>query len=103
MTLWGGSRDEFGKLYFQPTMLAGMSADSEINQEEVFGPVLTIAGQTFDSDEEVINIANSTLWLSSNSLYAIGRSGNAHFIIGYRRYRMGQLLLRPRTVGAIWR
>ncbi len=66
--LWGGSRHNFGQLYFQPTMFANARIDSEISQEEVFGPVLT--WQTFESDDEVIEIANSTRYGLAATLFS---------------------------------
>lgn len=59
-TLWGGDRHPFGPQYFQPTMFTGVANDSEIVQEEVFGPVLVL--QTFADDEEAIALANSTVY-----------------------------------------
>ncbi|SDO85322.1 5-carboxymethyl-2-hydroxymuconic-semialdehyde dehydrogenase [Rhodoferax sp. OV413] len=56
--LWGGAPHPFGAQYYQPTMLANVRQDSEIVQNEVFGPVLTL--QTFDSDAELIALANGT-------------------------------------------
>ncbi|WP_114973101.1 aldehyde dehydrogenase family protein [Rhodoferax ferrireducens] len=56
--LWGGAPHPFGAQYYQPTMLTNVRQDSEIVQNEVFGPVLTL--QTFDSDEELIAMANGT-------------------------------------------
>ncbi len=56
--LWGGKPHPFGAQYFQPTMLTHLKQDSEIVQNEVFGPVLTL--QTFTSDEELIAMANGT-------------------------------------------
>jgi acyl-CoA reductase-like NAD-dependent aldehyde dehydrogenase len=56
--LWGGERHNEGELYFQPTLIAGAKRDHEIFQKEVFGPVLN--WNTFRSDDEVIEIANST-------------------------------------------
>ena len=55
---WGGSVHPFGAQYFQPTMLSHVAQDSEIVQNEVFGPVLTI--QSFESDEEALALANGT-------------------------------------------
>lgn len=66
--LWGGSRDNFGRLYFQPTMFADVKTGAEILQEEVFGPVLT--WQTFDNDDEVIEIANSTRYGLAATLFS---------------------------------
>jgi len=56
--LWGGAMHPYGPQYYQPTLLANVEQDSEIVQNEVFGPVLTL--QTFDSDDEAIALANGT-------------------------------------------
>jgi acyl-CoA reductase-like NAD-dependent aldehyde dehydrogenase len=56
--LWGGAPHPFGAQYYQPTMLAKVRQDSEIVQNEVFGPVLTL--QTFGSDDEAVVLANGT-------------------------------------------
>lgn len=42
--------------FFPPTILAGVDQSSEIIQEEVFGPVITI--QPFDSVNEALELAN---------------------------------------------
>lgn len=44
--------------YIQPTIIEGLNFDCRVNQEEIFGPVVTI--QPFESDEEAVYIANST-------------------------------------------
>jgi aminomuconate-semialdehyde/2-hydroxymuconate-6-semialdehyde dehydrogenase len=44
--------------FIQPTVIAGLDDNSRTNQEEIFGPVVTI--QPFDTEEEVIASANST-------------------------------------------
>ena len=44
--------------YIQPTIIEGLNFDCRVNQEEVFGPVVTI--QPFESDEEAVYFANST-------------------------------------------
>lgn len=44
--------------YIQPTIIEGLSYDCRTNQEEIFGPVVTI--QPFDTEEEVLMFANST-------------------------------------------
>jgi len=56
--LWGGHRDKAGELYFEPTLLEGVSQEQEIIQREVFGPVLT--WQTFRDEDEAIKLANGT-------------------------------------------
>ncbi|OON71937.1 aldehyde dehydrogenase [Streptomyces tsukubensis] len=45
-------------LYYPPTLLTDVDQDSEIVQEEVFGPVLTL--QTFTGEDEAVRLANGT-------------------------------------------
>ncbi|MER6158943.1 aldehyde dehydrogenase [Streptomyces sp. NPDC001868] len=52
----GGHREE-GQ-YYAPTLLTDVAQDSEIVQEEVFGPVLTL--QTFADEDEAVRLANDT-------------------------------------------
>ncbi|ASK64346.1 aldehyde dehydrogenase [Virgibacillus phasianinus] len=47
-----------GGLYIQPTIIDGISRDSRLAQEEIFGPVLTVF--TFKDIEEALELANST-------------------------------------------
>ncbi len=56
--------------FIQPTIIEGLAYDCRTNQEEIFGPVVTLT--PFDTEEEVIHMANSTkyglsatLWTSS--------------------------------------
>ncbi|HQZ81804.1 MAG TPA: aldehyde dehydrogenase [Pyrinomonadaceae bacterium] len=43
--------------FIQPTVIEGLSSDCRTNQEEIFGPVVTI--MPFDTEEEVLGYANS--------------------------------------------
>jgi acyl-CoA reductase-like NAD-dependent aldehyde dehydrogenase len=57
----GGERmsgDHAGGYFVPVTVLADVSNDSEIAQNEVFGPVLAVT--PFDTEEEAIALANST-------------------------------------------
>ncbi|MFD0661816.1 aldehyde dehydrogenase family protein [Thermocatellispora tengchongensis] len=56
--LGGGPNTDLGGLYYRPTLLTDVAQDSEIVQEEVFGPVLTL--QTFDTEDEAVRLANDT-------------------------------------------
>ncbi|MGH7863978.1 MAG: aldehyde dehydrogenase [Candidatus Binataceae bacterium] len=56
--LWGGHRHGAGQLYFEPTLLDGVSQEQEIVQREVFGPVLT--WQTFRDENDLMELANGT-------------------------------------------
>ncbi|MGW0615820.1 aldehyde dehydrogenase [Streptomyces sp. NPDC002788] len=52
----GGHRKD-GQFY-APTLLTDVAQDSEIVQEEVFGPVLTL--QTFATEDDAVRLANDT-------------------------------------------
>ncbi len=60
--LAGGERFEPPGLpegfFYKPTVVAGISADHELAQNEIFGPVLTVL--PFDSEEDALALANST-------------------------------------------
>lgn len=66
--VWGGARDKAGELYFQPTLLEGVSQEQEIVQREVFGPVLT--WQTFRDEEELVALANGTRYGLAATLFS---------------------------------
>jgi len=44
--------------FIQPTVIAGLDESCRTNQEEIFGPVVTV--QPFDTEKEAIALANST-------------------------------------------
>lgn len=46
--------------YIEPTIIEGLAYDCRTNQEEIFGPVVTI--MPFDNEEEVLMMANSTMY-----------------------------------------
>ncbi len=56
--LIGGKPADLGGNWFEPTILTGVEQSSEIVQQEVFGPVLTL--QTFHTEEEAVELANGT-------------------------------------------
>ena len=56
---YGGAADAaLGGLFVQPTVLTGVTPESTIYREEVFGPVL--AALTFTEEDEAIKLANDT-------------------------------------------
>ena len=63
----GGKRSDLGGLWYEPTLIEPKSNDSEIVQREVFGPVLTF--QTFRTEDEAIELANSTAYGLSAIIY----------------------------------
>ncbi|MDF6045621.1 aldehyde dehydrogenase [Streptomyces sp. JH14] len=54
----GTPNTDLGGLYYRPTLLTDVAQDSEVVQEEVFGPVLTL--QTFATEREAVALANDT-------------------------------------------
>jgi aldehyde dehydrogenase (NAD+) len=63
----GGTRVDPG-YYYTPTLLANVDPDSEIAQEEVFGPVLVIIDH--DGDDDAVRIANNSIYGLSGSVYS---------------------------------
>jgi 5-carboxymethyl-2-hydroxymuconate semialdehyde dehydrogenase len=70
----GGRPAERGGLFYEPTLVLPRSNESEIVQREVFGPVLTL--QTFSTEEEGVELANSTPYGLSAIVYT-GSSARA--------------------------
>jgi len=44
--------------FIKPTIIEGLDQSSRLNQEEIFGPVVTL--QSFDSESDAIELANNT-------------------------------------------
>ena len=44
--------------FIQPTIIEGLGPNCQTNQEEIFGPVVTL--QTFKTEEEALQLANAT-------------------------------------------
>ncbi|MFQ5558876.1 MAG: aldehyde dehydrogenase family protein, partial [Acidimicrobiales bacterium] len=71
--LWGGHRHGGpDSLHFEPTLVEPASNRSEIVQNEVFGPVLTI--QTFDDEAAAVELANSTRYGLSAIVFTTSRA-----------------------------
>jgi len=71
--LQGGKRHALGGTFFEPTVLAGVTADALIFKEETFGPVAPLF--RFKTDDEVIELANRTEFGLASYFYSrdIGR------------------------------
>src|SRR5262245_35239743 len=69
----GGKRHALGGLFFQPTVLTGVTPDMQVSFEETFGPVAPLI--RFKSEEEVIGLANNTEFGLSGYFYSrdVGR------------------------------
>jgi succinate-semialdehyde dehydrogenase / glutarate-semialdehyde dehydrogenase len=69
----GGQRHALGGLFFQPTVLTGVTAAMRIASEETFGPVAPLF--RFKTEEEVIRMANDTEFGLASYFYSrdVGR------------------------------
>ena len=63
----GNVPDKIGA-WIEPTVIAGLSHHSRTATEEIFGPLVTI--HKFDSDEEAIEMANSTQYGLAGSVWS---------------------------------
>jgi betaine-aldehyde dehydrogenase len=57
----------FSGPFFEPTVVVDVAQDSEIVQQEVFGPVLTVL--PFDTEEEVLAKANDVKYGLASSVW----------------------------------
>jgi len=48
----------FNGYFIEPTVIEGLGPDCETNQEEIFGPVVTL--QSFKTEDEALQLANAT-------------------------------------------
>ena len=54
----GGKRDAKGGLFFEPTIITGVTTEMKVAREETFGPVAPLF--RFETEEEVVAMANNT-------------------------------------------
>ncbi|MCC7308597.1 MAG: aldehyde dehydrogenase [Acidobacteria bacterium] len=79
--------DKLGGWYIEPTIIEGLPHDCRTNQEEIFGPVVTI--MPFDTEEEVLRFANSVRYGLSATVWTENLS---------RAHRMASIL----ESGIVW-
>lgn len=64
----GGKRDARGGLFFQPTILTGVTSAMKVAKEETFGPVAPLF--RFETEDDVIEMANDTEFGLASYFYA---------------------------------
>ncbi len=64
----GGARHELGGSFYLPTILTGVTQEMAVAREETFGPVAPLF--SFDTEEEVIAMANDTEFGLAGYFYA---------------------------------
>ncbi|MGI9160068.1 MAG: aldehyde dehydrogenase [Saprospiraceae bacterium] len=76
-----------GGWYLAPAVIEGLPIDCRTNQEEIFGPVVTI--QPFDTDEEALALANGTAYGLSATVWT-------------NNLQRSQRLARDLQAGIVW-
>lgn len=82
LVLGGGRIATSTGRYFEPTIFTGVTPDMSIAKEEIFGPVLSVL--EFDSVEDAIEIANSTIYGLSSGIWTENISQAITFAKGVR-------------------
>ncbi len=62
----GGEKNRPG-FFYTPTLLADVDPDSEIAQDEVFGPVLVVID--YEDDDDAVRIANNSIYGLSGAIF----------------------------------
>ena len=81
----GGKKVDGPGYFYEPTLLTNVDPDSEIAQEEMFGPVLVVI--PYDDDDDAVRIANNSVYGLSGGVF--GSQDRA--IALARRIRTGTL------------
>jgi len=85
--LFGGQRlPQWGPLFFQPTVLLGLTSGMRIFHEETFGPVIAV--MPFSTEEEVLDTANQSQ--AGLAAYFYTRNSARIWRVG-RRLRVGMV------------
>lgn len=86
----GGTADG---LFFQPTVMSGVTRDMQAFHDEIFAPVASIT--TFETDDEAVALANDTQYGLSGAV--ISRSIGRALAIG-ERLRVGAVHINDQTI-----
>jgi acyl-CoA reductase-like NAD-dependent aldehyde dehydrogenase len=90
----GGTTPDRDGYYYEPTVIAGPDQKSEIIQDEIFGPVVTV--QRFSDEEQAVTWANDTPYgLASVGVHERHRARHARGQGTRVRARLDQRALHP--------
>ena len=85
-TLVTGGRKRDPGYFYEPTLLTNVDPNSEIAQEEVFGPVLVVIG--YDDDDDAVRLANNSIYGLAGAVFGADES---RAIAMARRIRAGSV------------
>ncbi|MBT8414473.1 MAG: NAD-dependent succinate-semialdehyde dehydrogenase [Boseongicola sp.] len=68
----GGKPHDLGGMFFEPTIVTGVTQDMKVAQEETFGPLAPLF--RFETDDEAIAYANDTIFGLASYFYSGGLS-----------------------------
>lgn len=99
----GGGRPEGTDkgFYVSPTIVTDLPADARANQEEIFGPVLSVL--TYEEEEEALRIMNGTEFGLNGAVYSADRPGPRGGAQGAERHRKLEQRHHNRHRGALRR
>jgi 1-pyrroline-5-carboxylate dehydrogenase len=85
-----------GGYYIQPTVIADVSPDARIAQEEIFGPVLAVI--RVKDYQQALEVANNTEYGLTGSVYSDDRRKLEH---ATRTFHVGNLYFNRKSTGAM--
>ncbi len=68
LVFYGGNQADLGPLFFEPTVITGVTQDMRVSIEETFGPLAPLF--RFKDEDEVISMANDTIFGLASYFYA---------------------------------
>ena len=68
MVFYGGNSSNVGPLFFEPTVITGVTPEMKVSVEETFGPLAPLF--RFRDEDEVIAMANDTIFGLASYFYA---------------------------------
>ena len=95
MLAGGRRRPDLGPLFYEPTILTGVTDQMQVYAEETFGPVVAV--YPFDSESEAVERANATRYGLNASIWTRDTArGAAAGPTDPRRQRQRERILRRR-------
>ncbi len=94
--VYGGNADHESGFYIEPTIIKNVNAGSNLEQQEVFAPVLAVI-KVKDFDE-ALDVANGTDYGLTGSVYS---TTQANLERARREFHVGNLYLNRKSTGAL--